>query len=113
MIREGLKLSHPELAKGRWAEMPFALQMGNIGSEISRALNAKKRGNYERMENAAGRAIELFEFSIDCNTDFPGRLKELCRGKEEFCDYIFGDNVFNTDPVKMQRYYDQFVALAR
>ena len=113
MIREGLKLSHPELAKGRWAEMPFALQMGNIGSEISRAINAKKRGNTDRMFNAAARAIELFEFSIDCNINSPTRLKELCRGKEEFCDYVFGDNAYNTDPTKMLHYYDQFVTLAR
>lgn len=44
MIRKGLKLVHPELAEGRWAEMPFALQMGNIGGEVSRAVNAKKTG---------------------------------------------------------------------
>ena len=113
MIRDGLKLSHPELANGRWASMSFPLQMGNIGSEISRAINSKKRGNFERMNNAAERAIELFELSIDANINSPTRLKELCRGKEEFCDYIFGDNSFNTDPVKMLNYYDQFVSLAR
>ena len=113
MIREGLKLSHPELAKGRWAKMPFPLQMGNIGSEISRAINSKRRGNDERMYNAAARAIELFEFSIDCNSDSPTRLKELCRGKEEFCDFIFGDNTYSTDPKKIIHYYDQFVTLAR
>lgn len=113
MIREGLKLSHPELAKGRWAKMPFPLQMGNIGSEISRAINSKKRGNEERMYNAAARAIELFEFSIDCNNDNPTRLKELCRAKEEFCEYIFGNNIYNSDPDKMVRYFDQFVTLAR
>lgn len=113
MIRAGLKLSHPELAQGRWAEMSFAYQMGNIGSEISRATKAKSRGNTERMEHAAARAIELFELTIDCHTHEPGRLKELCRGKEEFCDYIFGDNTYNTNPAKMQRYYDQFALIAR
>ena len=113
MIREGLELSHPELANGRWAEMPFSLQMGNIGSEISRAVKSKARSNTERMEHAAARAIELFELSIDCNSDSPTRLEELCRGKEEFCDYIFGENTFRTDPARMIRYYDQFVSLAR
>lgn len=113
MIRENLVFSHPGLADGRWAKMPFALQMGNIGSEVSRAVNSKKRGNEERMMNAAARAIELFELSIDCNTDSPTRLKELCRGKEEFCDYIYGDNSFHTDPAKMVRYYDQFVTFSK
>lgn len=113
MIRKGLKLAHPELAEGRWAEMPFALQMGNIGGEVSRAVNAKKRGNVSRAETAAARAIELFEFTIDCNQGNSTRLKELCRGKEEFCDYIFGKNSFHTDPARMVRYYDQFVTLAK
>ena len=113
MLKSDLKLSHPELADGRWAKMPFSLQMGNIGSEVSRAINSKKRGNTKRMEHAATRAIELFELSIDCNSKDSAKLKELCRGKEEFCDYIFGDNTFNTDPTKMVRYYDQFVSLAR
>ena len=112
MISANLKLSHPELAN-RWAKMPFPLQMGNIGSEISRAVNAKKRGNDARAVNAAERAIELFEFSIDCNQNNSARLKELCRGKEEFCDYIYGGNSFHTNPTQMIHYYDQFVTLIR
>ena len=113
MIRGNLDFSHPGLTNGRWAKMPFALQMGNIGSEVSRAINSKKRGNEKRMQNAAARAIELFELSIDCNIDNPARLKELCRGKEEFCDYIYGGNSFRTNPAEMIRYYDQFVTLVK
>jgi len=106
------KLTHPTLAAGRWGEMPFPLQMGNIGSEISRALNSKRRGNLDRMNNAAARALELFSFSIEANRENPSRLRELCRAKEEFCDFIFGDNTFNTDPIRLIRYYDQFVTLS-
>ena len=106
MIGQNIKFSHPELAAGKWAEMPFPLQMGNIGSEISRALKSKARNNDERMYNAAARAIELFELTIDCNQTSSTRLRELCRGKEEFCDYIYGGNSFGTDPAKMQAYYD-------
>ena len=113
MIRAGLKLSHPELADGRWSEMSFEEQMGNLGSEISRAVKSKARGDQDRAIHAANRAIELFELSIDCNVQYPGRLKELCVGKEEFCDYVFNDNSFGTDPKMMMRYYDQFALLAR
>lgn len=113
MFRPGLTLSHPDLANGRWAEMTFAKQMGNIGSEVSRAIKSKARNNYDRMSSAATRAIELFELSIDCNIGNPARLKELCRAKEEFCDYIYGDNQFSTEPVRLQRYYDQFVTLIK
>lgn len=113
MIGQNIKLSHPTLAAGRWAELPFPLQMGNIGSEISRAIKSKIRGNEERAFCATTRAIELFELSIDCNSDSPTRLKELCRGKEEFCDYVFGGNSFGTNPNAMIRYYNQFVTLVR
>ncbi len=113
MNRKNLSFVHKDLANGRWMTIPFPLQMGNIGSEVSRAVNSKARGNTERMTNAAYRAIELFEFTIDDNLKNPGRLKEICRAKEEFCDYIFGDNTFNTDPQKMVHYYDQFVSLAK
>ena len=107
---------HKELAAGRWAQMPCHLQMGNIGSEVSRAVKWKDKGNEKRMTAAAYRALELFELSISACLSFPtstqtGRLKELCRGKEEFADYIFGNNEFHTDPLKMTRYYDQFVTL--
>ncbi len=30
---------HKELASGRWAQLSFVEQMGNIGSEVERALN--------------------------------------------------------------------------
>lgn len=111
MIGQNIKLSHPTLANGRWAKMSFAEQMGNLGSEISRALKSKARGNDERMRNAAARAIELFELSIDCNQNDSAKLKELCRGKEIFCDYIYNNNSFHSDPAKIQRYYDAFVPL--
>lgn len=41
---------HKEMAAERWAEMPLAEQMGNIGSEVSRSLKAKKIGNQKRFE---------------------------------------------------------------
>jgi len=103
-----LKYWHQELANGRWAKMPFRLQMGNIGSEVSRSLNAK---NEKRMNSAIDRALELFDLSLACNRG--ARLRELCRAREEFCDYFFGGNSFHTDPAKMQKYYDSFVYSTR
>lgn len=101
---------HQELADGRWGEMPFNLQMGNIGSEVSRSL--RWRGKNERRMNAAiDRALELFDLSIKFNKD-RAKLKEICRAREEFCDYFFGDNFFQTDPKRMQKYYDQFALMS-
>lgn len=107
----GVGFIHKELAEGRWAEIPFNLQMGNIGSEVSRALKWKEKGNERRMNAAIDRALDLFDISLKFTKEAP-KLKELCRARDEFCDYFFGDNnEFNTDPAKMQRYYDQFVLM--
>lgn len=103
---------HGELAAGGWAELSFAAQMANIGSEVSRALKWKAKGNPGRSERAFCRALELIDLSIACvQTPNPGRLKELCRAREELCDYFTGAGTLRTDPERMLRYYDQFVLI--
>ncbi len=99
------------MAAGRWAEMSIAEQMGNIGSEVSRSLRAKKMGNEKLFEGAFGRALELFDLTIECTSE-PRRLREVCRAREEFCDFFLGDE-YNTTAEQMMRYYDQFAMLAR
>ena len=100
---------HQDSAAGKWAAMPVYLQMGNIGSEISRALKWKQKGKEARANAAAERALELFDLSLACNKS--PKLKEICRAREEFCDYFYGENYYQTDPVALQGYYDQFALL--
>lgn len=105
---------HKDLAMGRWTEMPFAEQMGNIGSEVSRSLRWSKR-NIARFQSSFERALELMDLSIEVaqKQEQAGKLVELCRAREEFCDYFYGENSWKTDPKQMQKYYDQFAMLAR
>lgn len=94
----------------RWEKYSFEFQMANIGSEVSRAL--KNQDKPSRFQGAYDRALELFDFSIACAAkkhSVPA-LRELCRVREEFCDY-FNGNSFHTDLAKMQKYYDQFATL--
>ena len=102
-------IQHRETQK-TWAEKSIAYQMANIGSEVSRSL--KNKDNPRRFNGCFNRALELFDFTIDAlqkKKEF-GKLKEVCRAREEFCDY-FNGNSLNTDPKKMMRYYDQFATL--
>lgn len=106
---------HKELADGRWAEMSFYLQMGNLGSEVSRAVKWHGK-NEKRFLSSFERALELFDLTIEATGDDvagsrAGKLREVCRAREEFCDYFLG-NSWGTDPAKMMRYYDQFVSRA-
>jgi hypothetical protein len=103
------KFQHEDLASGRWGEMSFAEQMGNIGSEVSRAFRWFEK-NPARFQASFERAVELIDLSIRATND-SGKLKELCRAREEFCDYFFGGNSWGTDPVQMQKYYDEFAVM--
>ena len=107
---------HKSLADGGWAEMSFYLQMGNLGSEVSRALKWFGK-NERRFQVSFERALELFDLTIEAASDDvtggrEGKLKEVCRAREEFCDYFLG-NSWGTDAAKMMRYYDQFAVRAR
>ena len=73
---------HKDLAEGRWAEMSFREQMGNIGSEVSRSLRAKELNKEKRMNSAIDRALELFDLSLSCNfgtssLNYAGREKNF------------------------------------
>ena len=100
---------HTELAAGRWAEMSLAEQMLNIGSEVSRANRWKKKGNMEQCHRAADRALELLTLTIDAQRG-KHDLGEFCRLYEVLADCYYGDNIYQTDPSKLQRSFDIFYA---
>lgn len=110
-------VQHKSLADGRWEEIPFHLQMANIGSEVSRAIRWKKKNREKRCLAALFRGLELIDFSIEAASRMEpgsmkaGHLKELCRCREELCDYFIGENEFHTDPDRLQKYYDQFAMM--
>ena len=109
-----MNFQHEDLANGRWAEMPFAEQMGNIGSEISRAIRWQAKEKPERMEQCVFRALELLDLTIAvAPKDHRARLKELCRAREEVCDYFFADNDLHSSPEQIMRYYDAFALAAQ
>ena len=119
-VKDGAETEMKELVKNeviyhkglreRWNNYSVAFQMANIGSEVYRAL--KFQGD-ERFASAFERALELFDFTIDsaAKKHQSGALREVCRAREEFCDY-FNGNSFHTNPEKMQKYYDDFAFLA-
>ncbi|MDO4753074.1 MAG: hypothetical protein Q4A36_02500 [Candidatus Saccharibacteria bacterium] len=108
-----LNYIHSKEAREEWQKMPITLQMGNIGSEVSRSLKWTKQGNGLRANSAIDRALELFDFTIEANIKNHARLTEVLKAREEFCDYFFGNNSYHTDPAKMQKYYDGFVMIER
>jgi hypothetical protein len=57
---------HRELAAGRWVELSLAEQLGNVGSEVSRALSWEQRGNAEHCARAVERARAARPHACGC-----------------------------------------------
>jgi len=98
---------HKELASGKWFELPLAVQLANIGSEVSRAKNWQ--GRDERIFwGAVERALELFDLTLR-DSRWRGRLEEIGRVKEVFCDTVLGSRDYKTSFEELNRYFNCFL----
>jgi hypothetical protein len=86
--------------------------MGNIGSEVSRTIKWKVKGKQKMWEAAFDRSLELFDLSKEITTLPSSQKKELHRSREVWCDFIVGDNVYNSTAENIQKYFDQFALAA-
>lgn len=99
-------MQHKSLAEGRWAEMPFSLQMANVGSEVSRTKNWLIKGNEHQAERAFERCLELFFLTLKF-ANRPAIYREVCRFKELFCQAYLEKNLNELD--YFDRYCTQFI----
>lgn len=103
---------HKELAEGRWYKMSLMEQLGNIGSEVGRARIYKDKGDDERFWKAVDRALELFDLTLN-DPRWRGRLKEIGRARDVFCDAILGGKEYNSNLSDLEHYFMQFAFAAR
>ncbi len=92
--------------------MTFDEQLGNIGSEVGRALRAKTQGNERRMDAALHRALELFDLTT-ADTRFLAKRPEVVRARNVVCDFLVGDNEYQSTPDSLDRYFLEFATAAR
>ena len=107
-------MSGPRMDRQRWARLTIFEQMGNIGSEVGRAINAKRSGNTERLEGAINRALDLFSATVEVllkDESQAHRAKEVLRARDEFLALFF-DNRFD-EADKIEEYFMQFAFVAR
>ena len=98
----------------RWRQLTFNEQMGNIGSEVGRAIIAHRNGNEMRKNRAIDRAIDLFSATVEViiGTPYSYRLKEVLRARDEFL-HLFFDDTFDYDADNIERYFMNFAFAAR
>lgn len=105
---------HRHLAAGRWWELSIAEQLGNIGSEVSRASSWRER-NPERARQALDRALELFDLTLADPRWLQSlpRLREVARAREVVADFFAGPNQYHSTTASLQRYFDAYAIAAR
>src|SRR3989344_77314 len=106
------KILHKDLAEGRWYKMSLMEQLGNIGSEVGRARIYKEKGDDERLQKAVDRALELFDLTLN-DSRWRGRLKEIGRARDVFCDAISGGKEYDSNLTDLERYFMHFALAAR
>jgi hypothetical protein len=103
---------HKDLANGRWFELSLIEQLGNVGSEVERTIQWKRKGNMEQSLAACERALELLYLTIE-DPKNKGRLKEVVRVRAMFADCYMGINEFGfTDDFWQKYFYDLSYAAA-
>lgn len=96
--------------KKKWAAMTIFEQMGNIGSEFGRALNAKSRGDEQSLEGALYRGLDLFDETIEVLAkQKSSRLREVLIARDQFTESIITDK----QDSKLDDYFMQFAIAAR
>lgn len=94
----------------KWASLTIFEQMGNIGSEVGRALAAKRRGDEESLRGALWRGLDLFDATAEAwaRKQSP-RTVEILRARELFVEAATTDK---DDPM-LEDYFMQFAIAAR
>jgi len=105
---------HRDLAAGRWWALSLAEQLGNIGSEISRAIRWTSR-NPDTAQAALYRALELLDLTLADPRlrQARPRLREVARVREVVVDFFAGSNQYGSTSASMQKYFDAYAFAAR
>lgn len=102
---------HKKLVSGGWSTLSLAEQLGNIGSEVGRVKREQSK-NSPSFQNAVDRTLELFDLTL-ADTRWRGRLQEIARAREVFCDALFGGEEYKSTLEDIDRYFLNFGMLAR
>lgn len=102
-------ISH-QYSATKWAEMDIFNQMGNIGSEVGRALSAKRQGKLDRCQAAFYRGLDLIDETAQLwATQKRTGLRELLYARELFAESVTTSKVDTT----LEAYFMQFAIAAR
>ena len=104
---------HKRAAGGAWHRLELVEQLGNVGSDVDRAIRAHAAGSTRRFEGALERALELFDLTAADPRWHGHRCQEILRAREEFCRLFFDPDVPPESAAGLRRYFFGFAHAAR
>ena len=102
---------HGGLTHERWERLIFADQLANIGTEVARAARAKNMQDDRRLQQHLDLTLELFEFTLD-DERWRGQRVEIGRAREIVCDFLAGDNEYESTAESLDAYFLPFSYLS-
>lgn len=96
----------------RWQKFSLAEQMGNIGSEFSRAKHWEEKGDFDARQKALERMIELIDLTVSDKRRH-SHLVELLRLREIICDLMIRGGNYDISLKSLQDYFLPFALSAR
>ena len=103
-------VQHPDLARGRWQRMSLAEQLGNVGSEYSRARKWKAKGNTKFFDKAFRRLLELMDLTITDDRWRGFKRRELARVRGGVCAELID---IDAAGLGFTKYFDAMAVAAR
>ncbi len=92
----------------KWAKLSLFEQMGNIGSEVGRTMNAMQRGDQASMQGAYYRSLDLIDATV-ASWSSTARRKELLRAREELATAVESQTIDR----QLDDYFMQYAIAAR
>ena len=105
--------AHASLAAGRWQTLTLMEQLGNVGSEVERAIRAHEQRWPDGGENALARSLELFDLTAADPRWKLHQRREILRAREQFCRVFFDDTAEPDLADYLRKYFLQFAIAAR
>ena len=90
-----------------WVKLPLFDQLGNIGSEVGRTMNAIRRDDEAALDGAFRRGLDLIDASAVALPFY--RRRELLRARELFAQAF----ITRTPDTKLEDYFMQYAIAAR
>ncbi len=87
-------------------------QLGNIASEISRAINWEGQGDVAQRDRSLARGLELLALTLD-DPRYVGRKKEMARLYELLADIFSGQRLMKFDLKQALDYLMPMAMIAR